>query len=361
MFKFPFRIRIAPKKILGIDIGASSIRVVELQKKAPANKLENYGDISWPFSLEKANKTVVRDIFSLSNQEIAEIIDLILKEAGILTRRVNFSLPDFSTFFLTLDLPPMSEKELPQAVRYEARSYIPLPFSEIVLDWTVVGGNVSSKAKSPLKVLVIAIPNETIHQYQQIASLANLKVNLLEAETFSLARALIKDTQEIIGLIDIGFRSTTCNIFEKGVLKISHSFNVAGRELTEACQRSLALDYQEAEQLKKNQGLVTIDVARSNLRPILLPLVNVILVEIKQVFQNFYQSEGKEIEKVILAGGTALMPGLREYFSQELGKEVILADPFSALSYPPVLDDVLKEMGPSYGVAVGLALKGLEQ
>ena len=360
MIRFPFKIKKTPKNFLGIDIGTSSIRVVELGRKGQTRELKNYGEIKIQSLQKSAFRTIEEDTLLLSDREIAKAISAIKREAGIQAREVNFSIPDFASFFTNFELPPMSEKELPQAIRYEARSYIPLPLSEITLDWSVVQGDVSNKAKTALKILVAAIPNEIINQYQKIASFSGLEMKALEAEAFALARSSSKNEKRVMSVIDIGARSTTCNILEKGILKISHSFNLSGNELTEILSRSLKIDYEAAEELKGSMGLITVEEPERNVREILLPLVDSIISEIKKIFQGFYQQEGKGVEKVILAGATALLPGLKEYFAEELKKEVEVSNPFWSMAYPPILEETLKEMGPTYTVAVGLALKGLE-
>lgn len=348
------------KKFLGIDIGTSSIRVVELSRKGGKRFLENYGEIRTS-SLQKAPFRIFeKNTLVLSNREIAQAISAILTETGIQNREVNFSIPDFASFFTNFELPPMTEKEIPLAVRYEARSYIPLPLSDITLDWSVIGGKVSDSLKTALKILVVAIPNEVINQYQEIAKLSRLELKSLEAEAFALSRSLAKNEKKIIAIVDIGARSTTCNILENGILKTSHSFNISGNELTEILSKSLRVDYKKAEELKKNLGITFEGETEKNIREILLPLIDAISVEIKKVFESFHRQEGKEIEKIILAGGSALLPGLNEYFFEEFKKEFKIANPFVNISYPSILEETLKAMGPSYAIAVGLALKGLE-
>ena len=328
---------------MGIDIGTSSIRVIQLGRRGKDLHLENYGEV----------KTTSRqkDVLLFSNQELAGAITAILREAGIKSKEVNFSIPDFSSFFTSFELPPMSETELENAVRYEARSYVPLPLSDITLDWQVVGDG---------RILVAAIPNVVIEQYQDIASFAGLEVRALEAEVFALSRPLAKKEAKTTAVIDIGARSTTCNIFEKGSLKTSHSFNVSGNELTEILSKSLKVAYEKAEELKKKAGLSGLTEEEKDVRAILLPLVDVILAETKKTFKNLRQQDGANVQKIILAGGSALMPGLKEYFLEEMGKEIEIANPFSGIFFPPILSETLKEMGPRYSIAVGLAMKGLE-
>lgn len=100
--------------------------------------------------------------------------------------------------------------------------------------------------------------------------------------------------------------------------------------------------------------------SRHNAREVILPLVDAILSETKKVFRDFYRAKGEDMQRIVLAGGTALLPGLKEYFAAELNKETVIADPFLQISYPNVLAETLKKSSPSYAVAVGLALKGFE-
>jgi len=97
-----------------------------------------------------------------------------------------------------------------------------------------------------------------------------------------------------------------------------------------------------------------------NTKDVLTPLFDLTLAEIKKVTESFYQREGKEIQTYIIAGGSALLPGLKDYFSKSLKKEVKIADPFVDMVSPPILEETLKEIGPGLSVAAGVALKGLE-
>ena len=353
--------RFRPKKFLGIDIGTSFVRIVELSRKGQVYKLENYGGLETSSFKKRPFRVFQKNTLSLSNKEIAKSIQAIFKEAGIQSKEVNFSIPDFCSFFTSIKLPAMAEGEISQAIQYEIRPYIPLPLDEVTLDWSIIEGQ---SPGTPLKVLVVAIPNDIINEYREIAQLANLNLRILESEVFALARSSIKNEKEkkVIGLIDIGARSTTCSIIEGGVLKISHSFNIAGNQLTEIIARSLNIDYNKAEEIKKKHGLISDDEAdgSKNVRKILIPLVDSVLEEIKKAFRSFYLKEGKEIEKIILAGGLVSMPGLKEYFSTELKKEQDIVDPFSNIGCPAILTKALKEIGPNYAIAMGLAMKGLE-
>ncbi len=352
-----------PKKFLGIDIGTSSIRVVEVGKKGQTLQLENYGEIKTPFIKKRPFRIFEKNILSLSERDTAQAIRSINLEAGIQTKDANFSVPDFCSFFTTLELPSMSKEKIFQAIRYQIRPYIPLPLSEVTLDWTITEGEIS---KTPLKVLVVAIPNHDIEQYKTIAHFANLTLRFLEPEVFALARSSIKDKlgEKIIALIDMGARSTTCSIVEKRIVKISHSFNIGGNDLTEVIAESLNIGYNKAEEMKRRYGLAFVngeqEEASKDIKKVLTPLVDSVLEEVKRTFRDFYRVEGKEVEKIVLAGGVMLSSGLKEYFSTGLKKEVVITKPFSNILYPSILRQTLMKLGPSYAISVGLASKGFQ-
>jgi len=354
-----------PKRFLGVDIGTSYVKMVEMYRFGHQRKLENYGQISASVLYDKPFRTFDKNTLSLSNKDVAKAIKAVKEEAGIKTQKVVFSIPDFSTFFTNFTLPPMTKEELPQAIRYEAKQYIPLPLSEVTLDWQIIDDKPLANGKAGYKILLVAAPNEIISQYQEIAKLSQLELFSLEAETFSLMRSLIgEEEKRPIALIDIGAQSTTCTIIDKRALKSSHSFDVSGNDFTSTIAKSLNIDPAEAEKLKKQYGIRVLAAEQEqnsqNIRAIIVPLIDMVLREIQGIFSNFSQQEKKEIQKVIIAGGAALLPGLKDYFKESLQKEVEIANPFQNIFYPPVLEDTLKEMGPSYSIAVGASLRGLE-
>lgn len=354
--------KLLSKSFLGIDIGSSAIKIVELSTFAGKIRLENYAELPTQNFQQRQFKSPEKSIVFLPSEDIAEAIKMILAEAKIKTKDCVISIPDFLTFFTIFDLPRMTKEELPQAVKMEARKYVPLPLKEVTLDWHLSGEVGDRKG---LRILLVAVPNEIIFKYQQIAILANLKLFLLEAEIFGLIRALTKKEEEkLIGLIDMGAKSTTCSIVEKRNLKIYHSLNISGSTLTEKIARELGIEWDLAEKLKRNYGLSNPPLSwtpemKEAFKKILTPTIEPILKEISEIFKNFYLKEGKEVDKIILAGGIGLMPGVLELFQNYFKKEVELANPFSNISYPALLKETLKKIGPSFAIAVGMALAGL--
>ena len=250
----------------------------------------------------------------------------------------------------------MGKNEIAEAIRFNAPQYIPLPVSETTLDWRLISGTPGDN-RSSLKVLVAAVANQIVQEYQGIAQSAGLELYAIEAEAFSVVRSLVKDNKKVICLIDIGVQSTTVNIIDKGTLKTSFSFDFAGSQLTRAVASAFDKGYTEAEEIKSKQGLIAQDKRVSE---IMYLLIDPLLSEIKKISNDFLAKEEKQIEEVYLTGGTANLPGLREYFAEVLKKKIEIPNCFSDFLYPPILNETLKEMGPRYSAAVGVALGGLE-
>ena len=341
-----------PKTFLGVDIGTSSIKVVELYRWGDRRSLKNYGEMEIESVYKKPFRTFEKNALLLERADISKALQAVLQEAHMEGKQTIFSIPDFSSFFTNFELPPMTKKELSDAVAFEARRHIPVPLSEVVFDWQVIEGTYDQK--TPLSVLMVAVPNEVVAQYQEIAKGAGLSLVALEAEVFGLIRSCVWEDERPIVLLDIGAQSTAINVVFKGSLRISHSFDIAGNTLTERIAKSLSIDYEYAQREKAEKGMT------GQYAPILSPLIDMILLEVEKITESFQQSKGRSIEKIILGGGSARLPGLKAYVEQNMRKEVEISDPFRSIYYPSILEQTIKEIGPSYAVSVGMALRGLE-
>lgn len=345
-----------PKRMVGIDIGTASIKAVEISRWGQGKTLENYAEIKSRSLYKEPFKNIEKGGYLLSNHFVSRAVKAILEEAKIKTKAVIFSIPDFSTFCTSIELPPMTMSELDQAVYFSAPQYIPLPISETTLDWRLISGTPGQK-QSPLKVFLVAIPNQTIQDYQKVAHEAGLDLYAVEAEALGLNRVLAKNNKGCICLIDIGVQSTTINIIDKQSLKKSYSLDFAGGQLTYAVASSLGLERSEAEEIKNKEGLVS---SKEGISKTLYLLIDPLLMEVKKMMSEFYQEEQKEIDAIYLTGGTSAMPGLKEYFTDVLKKKIETPNCFSNLLYPPILGQELEKISPRFSVAVGAALGGLE-
>lgn len=344
-----------PKKMVGIDIGTSSIKVVELSRWGEGKTLENYGEIKSTSLYKEPFRNVEKGSYLLSNYFVSRAIRAVLDEAKIKTKAVTFSIPDFSTFCTSFDLPPMSTAEINEAVYYSAAQYIPLPITETTLDWKIIGGTPGTSQS--IKIFLVAIPNHIVEDYQNVAKLAGLDLYAVEAEVLGLSRALVKENKGSICLIDIGVQSTTINIIDKQNLKKSYSFDFAGSQLNYAVSSVLGLGSFEAEEIKNQEGLTS---SKESISKTLYMLIDPLILEIKKVLSEFSTKEGKEVDAIYLTGGTAALPGLKEYLAEILEKKIEIPNCFSDVLYPPILGRSLEQLGPRFSVAMGVAEGGLD-
>ncbi len=351
----PFNI-FFPKKMVGVDVGTASVKVVEISRWGQGRTLENYGEIKSDFIYKEPLTDSKMGEGMLASSFVSTAVRGILDEAKIKTKSAIFSIPDFSTFCTSFEMPPMPEKEVKDAIYYNASQYITLPIAEVTLDWHVVTNDGAAK-NEPIKVFLVAIPNQVISEYKKIAKDAGLNLYALEAEAMGITRALIRHTKRTICLMDIGVQSSTINIIDNGFLKRSYTFNFYSNQLTRVISSALGIPEKEAEEIRNKEGL---NSPRPELLEALVPLIDPLVGKIRSISAEFSQTEKKEIEEIYLTGGTARLPGLKEYFEKATGKKVYLPNCFSDLLYPPILENTLRDMSPSFAVAVGVALSGLE-
>jgi type IV pilus assembly protein PilM len=350
------------RKSLGVDIGTKVIRAVEVSGIKGKLVLENYGEVNLDVACKEFFRSFDKKNLNPAVDNISAALKSIIEATGIKTKKVVFSLPDFATFFTTFELPPMSEKEIANAIGFEARKYIPLPLSELVLDWQLMSKHPSTKENS--KILVMAVPKIIVEQYKTIAQQAGLELTALEAEAMALKRAVCGESGPISCLLEMGFQSTNINIVEDGFMKMSFSFDMAGKDLTYSLSETLNISTADAEAIKKKQGLIVNE--EGNIAHILTPILSVISERTRRVIKDFESKEGKKVERVIIAGGTSLLPGILDYFKESLNQEeskameVVIANPFSGVAYPPILDKKMEEINPTYAIALGEALRKFE-
>jgi type IV pilus assembly protein PilM len=342
---------------LGVDIGTKVIRIVELSRKKDKISLENYGEVNLDIASKDFFRSFDKKSLNPSVENISNAVKMIVEETGIKPNEVVFSLPDFATFFTTFELPPMSKKEITGAIGFEARKYIPLPLSELVLDWQTMSDN---PEKERSKVLVMAVQNSIVEQYKGIAEGTGLILTALEAETMAFKRAVCKKGDPITCLLEIGFHSTNVSIVDNDFMVTSFSFDMAGKDLTFSLSETLNITTEQAEEMKKREGL------NGSISHILTPLLSIISEKVRKVIREYEVKEGKKVQKVIVAGGTSIMPGIIDYFKKSLSQEesqeidVVIAEPLKNISYPPILEEKMKEVGPTYAIAIGEALRKFE-
>ncbi len=358
----------AEKSALGIDIGSSAIKIVQLKKEKGKVILETYGELALgPYAgLEIGQAT------ALPNQKIVEAIKDILRESHTTTLNAGIAIPFAASLISLLELPKVSEKELAQMVPLEARKYIPVPISEVTLDWWEVpkvprsyDPNEEQKAETPsnapekTEVLFAAIHKDTIAKYQDIVKQTGLQVSFFEIELFSTLRSVLRRDLSITMVVDIGASNAKVFIVERGVLRSSHSINRGSQDITLAIARSLTIPVKQAEQIKRDFHKTSGgDKAVADLIGL---TTSYILTEVSRIALNFERKYNTVIHKLVLTGGGVLLQDFADEAAKTLEMEVVLGNPFAAAEAPAFLEPVLRQAGPEFAVAIGLALRKLEE
>jgi type IV pilus assembly protein PilM len=276
---------------------------------------------------------------------------------GTGTRDAVASLPVFSVFTTVLDFPKMDEKEIGKAIVYQAKQYVPLPLTEVALDWLKVGEFTDGKGFTHQKILLISVPHEQIKKYQAMFRAAGLNLVALEIESLSLARTLGGDPTPTL-IVDIGSRSTNIVFFEHGSLIWNVQSDFGGASLTQALATSLGVNPLRAEELKKERGILGAGPSHE-LSTIMVPFLDAMIEEVKKA-QFVYAEQfpaAKKTERIILAGGGASLLGIEPYFEKEFVLPVVRSSPFTRFEYAPEMEPLVAELNPVMSVALGLAMK----
>lgn len=349
---------------MGIDIGTASIKMVQLKKEEEKFELETYGEISTAGYLERLDDAF--QITGLKTVEAAtrEMLRVLLDKAETTTKQTVMTIPVFSSFVSVMEMPLMGDKELSHAIEFEARRYVPIPISEVVLDWRVIESGLIKDEVSPKpfrgkRILLIAVPREVVNKYLKIADDLNLKVKVLELESFSVARSLMTGDRSSACILDIGARASSFTIVDKGVIQMSHSLDVAGAEITKTLAAGLGVAPTRAEEFKLTHGLDHREVEgeRREIRELLNVPIEKIVDEIERMIHSYQMKTDRKIEKLILGGGSTQLTGLEDYIEKKLDIKAVSAYPWSRIIYPTVLSDILTKIGPQFSVAVGAAMR----
>jgi len=343
---------------LGVDIGTNSIKIAEVKQGKQLPSLVNYGLLQSNSHLIRNNDVIQSSNLKLSAEEVSRLLKLLVKKMKPSTNEVIASLPTFSVFMTVLDFPDMSSSDLEKSLTFQARQHIPLPISEVAIDWMSVGERQDEQGFKFSQVLLISVPKELIQKYREIFKSADLNLKSLEIESLSLARAAVGNDPTPSLIIDIGSHSTNITFSEKGQIKFNSQSDYAGASLTQALASSLNINPLRAEELKRQHGLVSSGPTQE-LSTIMTPFLDVIINEVKKAQYN-YESQfpgAQKIERIILSGGGANLTGVDKHFENEFSIPVIRANPFMRFEYPPEIEPLIRELNPLFSVPLGLTLK----
>ncbi|MDQ2933311.1 MAG: pilus assembly protein PilM, partial [bacterium] len=246
--------------------------------------------------------------------------------------------------------------------------YIPVPLNEVLLDWSIIPKEDSyvseEESVKPEKqgsdVLVVAIHNQYITDYQAIISGSGLQPSFYEIEIFSSIRAVVEQGVHTVMIMDMGARSTKLYIVERGILRASHIINKGSQDITLALSKSLSITVNEAESMKRTKGLKG-GPEFKELTEIITVNLDYMFYEANATLLNYQKKYSKNVSKVILTGGGVLLKGFTDLAKISFQTDVVYADPFTKLETPAFLSEEFAQAGPEFAVAIGVALRRLSE
>ncbi|MFA4999127.1 MAG: type IV pilus assembly protein PilM [Parcubacteria group bacterium] len=340
---------------LGVDIGTVSVKIVEIDMRGGKPTVVNYGMIESPDYLERVNGVVQTSSLNVADGNAADMIRTLLAQMGTRTRDAAVAIPSFSAFSSVIDLPAMTTEETAQAVPYQARSLVPLPMSDVTIDWTPIGQFEDSAGTKKQRVFLISVPNEQINAHRDVCKRAGLNLKMLEVEGLSIARSLTYGDKEDSLLFDIGAFTSTVAVAGQGILKYSVQTDFASNSLTQSLAKGLGINAKRAEALKRQRGLSGM-TGEYGLSTLMTPFIDVILNEgIKA--KNVFEGGGGKISKIILSGGGGSTQSLVDYAGRQFGLPAERANPWGSVSYSPEFAPLLQSVATRFAVAVGVGIK----
>jgi type IV pilus assembly protein PilM len=291
----------------------------------------------------------------------------VLRESTTTSKDAGLAVPLAASLVSFVKMPNVDDKQLREMMPIEARKYIPVPVSEVTLDWSVVpreeaGYEDTAKpdAKDSIDVLLVVIHNEAIAKYQQIGQASGVAASFLEIELFSTIRAAADPSVRTQMIFDMGAGTTKLYVIERGILKNSHTINRGSQDITLAISKSMNVPVAEAETMKRLHGLSK-SPEHKELADVITLTLDFIFYESNRVLLNYQKKYGTDIGKVVLTGGGVLLKGFAELAKSSFQSDVALADPFSKVEAPAFLEDILKTAGPEFAVALGVAMRKLQE
>lgn len=351
------------KSVIGVDIGSSSLKVVQLRREGETAVLETYGELSLgPYAGGEVGQAT-----NLPADKIAETLTDLLREANVTTNDAGVSIPFSRSLLRLISLPRRDDpNEQRTMVELEARKYIPVPISEVQLDWFTVPEPIpeGQKSSEKMRVLLVAVHNDELSLLQNVINGANLAATFFEIEIFSTIRSVVNEPVKPVLVLDIGASATKVYVVEHGVIAFSHNIPQGGQDVTRMIAAAGNLSIQQAEQQKKEHGFsppVNVHGDAPYERGTIEIVFARIFAEARRALAQYEAANQKAVSALILTGGGGVTKSLSAYAKEFFSIPVELADPFAKAEAPAFMRPVLADIGPEFAVAFGLALRKLDE
>ena len=343
------------KTIVGLDVGSSSIKAVELKRKGREIEVAHLG-------LEPLAPDIVVDSMIVDSGTVSSAISKLFTDHEIKAKNVATAVSGHSVIVKKISLPSMSDQELAETIQKEAAQHIPFDLGDVNLDYQIL----SEDAGNPqMDVLLVAVKKDKILNYTNVLSMAGRTPAIVDIDALALQNCYEYNYEpasgQVVALLNLGASVMNINIVKGTTPLFPRDVSVGGHQYTDSLQKELDLSFEDAEALKLGRKVGT--VSEDAKTPILQQVTEIIVLEIQKTFDFFRASSaGEHIEKIYLAGGSSKVPGLVEGLRQEFSMPVELFNPFQRIM-PPTEGtgaELIEQNAGQFAVAVGLALRSFD-
>jgi type IV pilus assembly protein PilM len=343
------------KSLVGLDIGSSAVKAVELKPAGRGYKVAAFGS-------EPVPPDSIVDGAIIDGTAVADAIRRLFDVHKIKIRDVAASLSGSAVIVKKITLPQMTESEISESIYWEAEQYIPFDIQDVNLDYQVIENGASTGGKPTMDVLLVAAKKEKIADYTGVIAQAGRTAVVVDVDAFALQNAYEANygmqPGEVVVLLNAGASATNINILNGEQSVFTRDISIGGNAYTEALQKELNLQYDAADSLKKGQAVD--GVQYDDAKPVLRAVTENMMLEIQKTFDFFKATAAADrIDRIVVSGGASRAEGFSEMLADRFEAPVEPFDPFKAIAF-----DTRKlggaapaEVAPTAAVAVGLALR----
>ena len=344
------------KSVAGLDVGSSSVKMVELEGKA-----NNLNLVSFGFENLPSDTIIDGQIMELN--VVSDVIQNVCTTHQMKADQVVTGVSGHSVIIKNIVLPPMSREELEESIDWHAEEHIPYDLADVSLDY-----HVTAETPEATHVLIAACKRERIDNIKQAIQLSGRTPVAIDVDTFALQNCYDVNYQptdsQVVTLLNIGASTMNVNIVKGTRSLFSRDITVGGSQFTDVLQRSLGLNYQQAEAVKRGVSNAAPGVEEKSIEPLMNNVTEIVAMEIQKTF-DFYRATTEDnqtvVQKILISGGGSKLNGLAAELSRRLELPVEILNPFRNINVdsgkfdPAYLNEIMPEMA----VAVGLAIRGV--
>ena len=343
------------KDVVALDIGSSSIKLVQMSQTKSGWNLEKLG-------LAQLPPEAIVDGSIIDSMTVTSTLTELMKDKGVSARDAVTSLSGHSVIIKKVTMGAMTDEELAESIQWEAEQYIPFPMTDVNIDFQILGEDIEGQGQ--IDVMLVAVKKDVINDYTNVLNEAGLNPVVVDVDSFALENMMeinyVVSPDENLVMVNIGASITSISVIVGGITVFTRSIPMGGNQFTEEIQRRFNINFNDAEAAKRGTEIAGVD--SEELAGVIEGVTTNLTIEIKRSMDFFLAgSQDMFISKIILSGGGSLTGGLLEMLQDRSGLNVEFVNPFNNVegSSIEVEGKPLSEMSPFFAVAVGLATRRL--